>query len=171
MEVWSERKVSVMARVLKALGVAALGFFAWLFLSRLLFLVGTPSSNSNQRTGYFFMSLLGAPFVALILFLIYFYSTDNATARGQESKTGRTWFKPIRLSLSTVLALIGAYCSFVVIRDLAIKNDHSGGWMISFGATVEAFFLAPFIAIAIFLLAYFVMGLFAPRFRESGVDS
>lgn len=58
-----------------------------------------------------------------------------------------------------------------MVRDFAIKNDQSGAWMVPFGATVKAFLLSPVVAIATFLLVYYIIGIFAPRTRESAIES
>jgi len=156
-----------MTRVLKALGVAACGFFACLFVLRILILFRNPSTD--QLFGYLFLAILAAPIVALILFLVYFYSTENAVQ--PESKPAKSSFDAIRLSLSTLVAIVSAIFFFHRFSDHVVRNDRSGAWLIPFGANIEAFFLAPLVAIVIFLLAYYVMGLFRPMFGDSVVDS
>jgi hypothetical protein len=188
-------RVLNMVRVLRSLGVAAVGFFACLYIALAL----TNVLKHSDRLSGFLLAFILAPVVGLVLFFVSFFwpvaqkptaqatslkrdadhlnsgftatNQQGAVDQGASSGPTSTGLDPVRSLSSALLAAVIGYASFSGIYSFTVKNDHSGGWFVSLGAEFVAWLLAPIFAIAGFLIAYYVIGLFLRKTATPRLDS
>jgi hypothetical protein len=169
-----------MARVFKALGIAAAGLFICLYLGLLSTHLGNPSEGLTHFLAFF----VATPIVCLILFLVSFFLLGAPTRESHsdqalqhsgpikpaiKSETGSTGFEWTRMVGSIVLSLVAGGGSFVLVRSFMRKNYNSGDWFSgSLIADMLAWIAAPAFAIAGCLLAFYLISLLKPQSGNNG---